>query len=276
MPRFRGAIKMNEPLWQEDQPEDKVFNLSFLGSRGFIVILALIALFLGGSILYYVFVAGGFSDYNPTDVPAHISAIKERPENPGGFEVPHQDKNIFENLVRDENNRSEQTLLMGNDMESPVVSTVMVTHDNGEKETIVLHSDGQVEVEDLGQASVKEVIASTDDHVNIIKDMVPSESMQQPAPSSKNASAPTPAYKPFTAQLGSLTSESLAEKQWQFLKRKFSGLLKGQEMHIKKASVPGKGTFYRIHVGSFDVQEQAQDFCTKLLDQGTACLAVKA
>ena len=69
--------------------------------RGLTVFIALFALLAFGGIVWYAYDQGlrtGSEESAPL-IRADTSPVRVRPENPGGLQVPHQDKLIFEKLV---------------------------------------------------------------------------------------------------------------------------------------------------------------------------------
>ncbi len=78
----------------------------------------------------------------------------------------------------------------------------------------------------------------------------------------------------FKVQVGSLPSQTLAEKEWQKIKRKHGDSLLGVNGTIVAKNIPGKGTYYRIYLGGFDTKEEAKALCQTLSSQGVQCLVV--
>jgi cell division protein FtsN len=71
----------------------------------------------------------------------------------------------------------------------------------------------------------------------------------RPAPA---VPAPTPATKPWTVQLAAAADRAEADR----LAGKFASL----NARVEEATVPGKGRFYRVRVGSFETKEAAQRY----------------
>jgi hypothetical protein len=67
-------------------------------------------------------------------------------------------------------------------------------------------------------------------------------------------------------------SEADAQASFRSLKHKYANLLGDREPIIRRADLPGKGTYYRAMVGGFASAEEAHQFCNSLLAAGGQCL----
>jgi cell division septation protein DedD len=75
-----------------------------------------------------------------------------------------------------------------------------------------------------------------------------------PPPSSAKASDGTVPNGPFTLQLGASQNRDDAERMVSRLREK------GYAPYITSADVPGKGTYYRVRMGSFPTREAAAHY----------------
>ena len=64
-------------------------------------------------------------------------------------------------------------------------------------------------------------------------------------------------------QLAAMSSESAAEDNWGKLNRLHSELFSGLKPFIEKVDLGKRGTFYRLQIGNFYNQVEAEDFCNK-------------
>jgi cell division protein FtsN len=86
--------------------------------------------------------------------------------------------------------------------------------------------------------------------------------------------APSPAKSTggaFVLQIGSYKSEEEARSSWKEYQAKHP-LVGGYEPDIKKVDLGGKGTWYRLRVGSFADTSAADSFCGKLKADGGVCI----
>jgi hypothetical protein len=78
----------------------------------------------------------------------------------------------------------------------------------------------------------------------------------------------------YGVQIASLPSEADAQRSLANLKSKFAGVLGGHSLEVRKADIPGKGTYYRVRVvaGSKD---DAAAICQRYRAAGGSCLISK-
>ncbi|WFU10409.1 SPOR domain-containing protein [Rhizobium sp. CB3090] len=78
----------------------------------------------------------------------------------------------------------------------------------------------------------------------------------------------------YGVQIASLPSEADAQKSQANLKTKFASVIGGHPLEIRKADIPGKGTYYRVRVvaGSKD---EAAEICQRYRAAGGTCLISK-
>ena len=76
-------------------------------------------------------------------------------------------------------------------------------------------------------------------------------------------------------QLISLPSKAGAEKIWPKILKEHSTLLSGLPHDVVEAQIKGKGTFYRLRVGSFKDRKDAQNLCDKLKARKQDCTLTK-
>jgi cell division septation protein DedD len=273
---------MSRPLWDEDQ-EDKVINLSWR-SPWVMLGISILSGILGISILYYLFTSP--APDAPEEIPiiqVEPTPFKVKPANPGGYEVPHQDKTVYENII-------VENIAEGNSTLAPAAEEPIATFSSPDQPSYQMAPSGfavplnhKVEVEDIGVTG-----SPSDLTINeriVIQEAPQKASMPQPVkePAAPALEAPAlpPVPKPVSAltegykvQLASLSTKALAEKEWVILKRKHKDLLKDLSFSVVKADVKGKGTFYRVQAGPLPSKEEAARFCKKLTSQGAACMLV--
>ncbi|WP_192814393.1 SPOR domain-containing protein, partial [Rhizobium sp. PDO1-076] len=128
------------------------------------------------------------------------------------------------------------------------------------------------------------VVSTVTDQGNVRPTPAPAATQAQAAPTETAAVAPsTPAATApaassasgsYAIQIASLPSEADAQKSYRNLSGKFASVLGGQPFEIRKADIPGKGTFYRVRVGAGSKAE-AVALCEKYRAAGGSCLVSK-
>ncbi len=101
-----------------------------------------------------------------------------------------------------------------------------------------------------------------------------------PAPTPKAAPKPVPAAVPkpaatggYRVQLGALSSEDKANKEWQRLKGKYASQLTGLAPSVVPVNAPA-GKLYRLQASVAD-EARARATCAALAAVGQACVVVK-
>ncbi len=224
---------------------------------------------------------------SPTPVP-----VKVRPEQPGGLKIPDTDKVVYnratelapapveENLFVDaeqpllpqefiEPEEKEEALVSLNE---PIVENVV------EDEVIPVPEDAVVTTEELAVEDIKE---------DLVPEVVEVESVKTPEPEQAPAKEVVPETKPskevpavtlaekWRAQLLSSSSKAKVESSWKTISKKHAALLSNMPYQIVSASIPGKGTFWRLQVGEFANKDLVMNLCAKLKKKKQDCIPVK-
>lgn len=212
----------------------------------------------------------------PPLVAAPDGAIKERPENPGGMDVPNRDKEVFDLL------------------------------DVNTGEAVPTPSQAQVDAAQVpvqAAAAGAAVVAATAQPASVVQqpaaNPIPAKPAEQvaPAPVAKPAAAPAPVQKAAAApakkaesapaaktatasgkwavQLGSFRKKEDADKAAKTYQSKFSSLLKGLDSVVKSADLGDKGTVYRVYFKGMGSQDAARTLCNKFKAQNQGCLTAQ-
>lgn len=104
----------------------------------------------------------------------------------------------------------------------------------------------------------------------------------RPAPASldhgpNHGAAPTAAPAAsagFGAQIASYRKQSAAESGWTTFSNQYGGLLSGTTKRIVRATIPGRGIFYRLVAQTAD-RSAAAALCDRILARGGDCLLRK-
>lgn len=94
---------------------------------------------------------------------------------------------------------------------------------------------------------------------------------RQTAEEAKVAAVPPGSY---VIQIASLPSEAEAQKSYNSLSSKFSSVIGGRGVDIKKAEIPNKGTFFRVRIPAGS-REEANSLCSRYKSAGGSCLVTR-
>jgi hypothetical protein len=78
----------------------------------------------------------------------------------------------------------------------------------------------------------------------------------------------------YVIQIASLPSEAEAQKSYSNLSSKFSGVIGGRGVDIKKAEIPNKGTYFRVRIPAGS-REEANSLCNRYKSAGGSCLVTR-
>ncbi|TNE63065.1 MAG: SPOR domain-containing protein [Alphaproteobacteria bacterium] len=252
--RDKGPLPDKDtPPWLQPVPEEEEAEGFFDGRKKLVI---------GGALCLTVvvlFVAVMLSLYKGgDDGPArHITAAegpyRERPDEPGGMEVPHQDKQVFEQA---DGGAVRESVQLGDQPEEPLESLP-------EEEDVATDvADTDVEQPKMETVPVPE----------------PKPEPAKPEPKkaevkTEAAPATTTTDSGYRAQLGAYGSEDGAAKAWRTIRGKYPELVTGLSPSYE-AVRSGDRTLYRLRVGPFENRAAADAACLGLRARQQACIVV--
>ena len=224
-----------------------------------VLALIIMGLFSGG--LWFAYVQGKHhtgSDAASGDVPlirADERPTKVKPEQPGGMEIPDQDKLIY-NPTRK-----------------------VVEHLLAPAEKPMPRPAPSSSPTDAARSSTGAMPAASSTPENRPAVTQTAQPQQQAATSpSKAAQAPSSPSKPAAGtrlQLGSLRSEDAARQEWERIKRKNSDLLGNLSATPVRAELGDKGVYYRIQAGPIADLAAAERICGELKQRNIGCILAR-
>lgn len=241
--------------WLEEVPAED-------GDKGFVDqyrpqvigagIVVLVA-FLG--LIVYVY-QGGDEDIAPEPpvIAAPDGPVREKPEDPGGIEIPDRDKLVY-NRVSGEEGEEAVNLEPGPELPGDIPEAAP-----------------EVAPEETAEAAPPESAEET--LAEAVEETVP-EAQSAPEPVKAPTAAP-PAASPqspsgdFMIQLGAFGSRESAARAWTTLQGKYPSVL-GSLAPDYEALKRSSGTLYRLRAGGFADRAGAEAACAKLKAQGQGC-----
>lgn len=223
------------------------------------------------------------------------TAVKIKPENPGGMDIPNQDKNIY-NIVekKDVNNTVVENLLPKPETPKlpdivPEISDVNENADNLDQIVDEVSSNKAPEIaEKTAPAAVDAPTASNSNvpakPADLLADNLadniktkPAAIEKAPAPlikEEKTAAAAVPADTGgWQIQLIASKNKAAVEKTWVDLSSKYADLKK-MPYEVQASDLGAQGMFYRLRAGSFADKAAAVQACNDLKAKGLRdCIA---
>ncbi len=240
------------------------------GRHLILIALGLAAVLAIGVAVYALFFAGddrsdiaGLPTFEAPEGPDRVE-----PDDPGGLNVPHRDKLVYDRLTGEHKPRVEHLLP---EAEKPM-----------ERDQIAeLIEKDQTPAEKAAEAPAEAPKAES-------KPAPEPEPKPAPKPEPKPAPKPEPEPKVEAApekefyfnksdwvlQLAAFRTRAGAEKAWHNLQKNRASLLNDLKADFLKVDVPGKGTFHRLRVGPFADKASASARCDRLKAVKQDCLII--
>jgi len=210
----------------------------------------------------------------PPLVRAEPGPVKVEPQDPGGLDVPNQDRQVFDVIGEaDPEPRVEHLLPPPEEpveVPPPDPAPQPEPAPEPEPEVAVLAAP---EPEPVAEPE-PEPAAEPEPQA---AQAVPGAPVQLLSPAPPEPAAPAPAPEPAVAgvriQLGAYRDREWALAGWTVLERQFGELLEGLRPTIQQADLAA-GTFYRLQAGPFDSSAAANALCRRLGELGADCIVV--
>jgi hypothetical protein len=297
--------RLSEDMPMDDEPRR---------GRSILMGTALVGIAVAGAAAWFLFMGdSGSSTEGPVaapTIPADSNPYKIRPANPGGMQVPNQDKTVYERLdpATDEGTEGETgerllpeppmpaspSILSVPSSEPPASQTATVpetaaqpsadrttpppapTLGNGQMPSLGLTRPSGL-TEQQAETPATPAPAAAPAPAPVPAKPAPVAAAPAPAPTpalAAPAAAPAATTGPFTIQLAALRDEVSARKMWKDTQTKYPALLGGLSLVIEKADLGQKGTFYRVRGTGLPSEARAREVCAALSKDKVGCLFV--
>lgn len=258
------------------------------------VVIAFVAVAVFIALAWYAYQTG--TDVVPMEdieiVYPEEGAIRETPEDPGGWQFPDQDRSVY-NIISGENQDIKVEKILPapeQPVERPDMQTQTWMNDNlNNKKIAKTDAERQMETLKKQEPQPAPAAAAPEKPAEPVSAAAPAVAKAEPVveevkmePEPAEAKAPKAQEKPAAVvsltrtrlQLGAVRSEQEARDSWNKLTKKFPQLVGGKSLHIERADIPDKGTYYRIQLYPFADKAEADALCKQLDAQGQACFAI--
>ena len=253
-------------------------------------------------------IGGFFYFYGPRDTVKEIvvisptpTPVKVRPQNPGGLQIPGTDKVVYNRtsahkaeIVEKMFPEPEEPVLPPADQVVSVADIVELPPVPQEVESVPATDEGPMAPTSPGvaiplfddavpgagkeESKVEEPVAQPEAApvvAEVKKEEKPvTEPVKESVPEPKKEVKVT-VENGWRAQLLSSSNKSKVESAWKDISKKHKALLSDMPYQIASVKISGKGTFYRLQVGSFATKEQVVNLCAKLKKKKLDCIPVK-
>ena len=266
--RFHGDFMYDATLEDEEGTSAR--------SPLFIILTALV-LTAFGAVVYVAYQQGRTQGDRgaPPLITAEAGPIKVQPENPGGVEVPDQDKLIDERIAGAEPEPSEGGLAAPPEVPQDIPAAQPVI----EAGAVPLESPGEAEAGDTTLLTADVAMAEPSAEQVAVEKAAKEQAaaitsqIEEIDPGAADAAAATAAATTgaFVVQIGAFKEDAEAAGQWQAFKKKNADLTGALKPDIKRVDLGSKGVWYRLRVGPFETKQNAVAFCEVLRTRGAQC-----
>lgn len=123
-----------------------------------------------------------------------------------------------------------------------------------EKQKIIIYSENDKPAEGgKAPAPTQDLLTKTDGETRPAK--------AKPAPATKSEK------RAVHVQVAAMTSKSSAQEQWEKLNRLYPSLFSGLKSFTEEVNLGKRGVFYRLQIGNFYNQIEAEEFCNRYVAQ---------
>ncbi len=274
------------------------------------VVTALAAVFCFGAIVWYAYTwgTGKMTSEELPVVRAEPMPEKVKPEQPGGMEVPYQDKLVLNDgaagaeapqverlLPAPETPQPPEPMAAAPEMAPAETVPSEVARAGGEESMPVEAAEAPLVAEapeapagtqapeapvEMADAGIVKPIpkpqtapAEGGDQIAALLEQQPLETANGKTESAAPAATQTAALTAgdVVLQLSSVKSEAAATQEWARLQKAHPGQLGGRKLSLETAEVKGT-TYYRVQTGPFASRDAAADVCAQLKARNQDCL----
>ncbi len=258
-----------------------------------------------GSLLAYTYLETRDGSTDPNSLPivrADARPMKTRPDQPGGIDVPFQDKEIYNRVGQQSSGGATTQAAPSGQVERllPGPEAVMPrpVPEPPPAPRVVVPDAPQVEptadavpVTAPPRASIHPGGANAPAPVPPPAPLPtpaaprPQQAAPTPAPAAPVARPATPAPSPQVAaapaaggiriQLASVRSQADAQREWERLRRQHGDVLGNLTASFPTVDLGDRGMFWRIQAGGFASADAAQAACAALRARGAGCNVVR-
>lgn len=169
-------------------------------------------------------------------VRADNAVIKEKPDEPGGKEIPFQDKEVFDRV---DNLPKEAEDVMASSAEIPLKRPV---------------------AEESVPEAPEEVVEKLEEAANVVV--------------AKAEPKVTTSKGDFMVQVGAFAERAKAETHWATVKSKNSSALSNLNPSYMRVDLGSRGVLYRVRGGMIESREAADKVCADLKKNNQSCMVV--
>lgn len=264
--------------YEPDEDDDEYYTYDATdeddeGRRKPLMILAVVALIVVFSGVVFLAYRQGIkqgAQGTPPVIRADDTPVKVAPANPGGIEIPHQDKSVYDRisgnpLAKSDGEADVERLLPR--AEEPMAVTPPSTPAPAPVNPPAAEAAPSAAPAPAGAPVQAAPVLQTPPVEAAPAQAAPVEA----APPAPQAAAPAASRSGgYVVQIAAFRDEASAQAEFRKLQRKFPDALGGLSADIQRADLGTKGIYYRLRVGYLD-KSGADRVCAELKAKGQGC-----
>jgi cell division septation protein DedD len=231
--------------------------------RPFVILAVLVLLVVFAGVVFFAYKQGlrQGAQGNPPIIRSDSSPIKVAPVDPGGMQIPHRDRSIYDRISGTDDSasqdtehllpRAEEPLSMETQGQSPVAPSGVP---EAAQNSVTVPAAPSSEVEEPSQTKAPAAVPSRP---------APAATVPSTAPA-------TSAGGGYVVQLAAFRDEASAREAFDKLRAKYSVLAK-LSADIQRVDLGVKGIYYRLRAGYLP-KSGAEDLCASLAAKSQPCL----
>lgn len=241
------------------------------GMRSLIMGVAIAALGIFGGFLWYAYSQS--KDKNDGSIPPTILAdagpTKVKPDTPGGLDIPHQDKTVYNRMDTRATESEPKNLL--------AAPEIPIARPNEPDVELLSKLFGDT------APAAPPIPMDPAEQMPVVVDLLPpgpggakiTAAVPEPDAQHIAVTTPDPTSGKFLLQVGAFRDKAGADAGWARMRKRHGDLLAGMEPDIARADLGAKGVFYRLRIGPLGDKAEADGLCGALKERKLGCLVVK-
>lgn len=202
----------------------------------------------------------------PPLIKAPAGPTKVAPDEPGGLQVPNQDKQVYQAIQTTRSEPKLEQLLPPPEMPQPEVEIEPARPAN-----VAVATAGSPAPKPVATAST-----STDSPATPPAPAEPDQTIAEVDPAPAVTPQATLAARQFLVQLAAFRDPAPADTVWRQLRRKHPKILGDMKHRLQMIDLGAeKGVFYRLQVDGYATRSAAIDVCEQLKARDQGCLVVR-
>ena len=214
-------------------------------------------------------------------IKAEEGPLKVRPQQPGGMDVPNQDKQVYGRIAPADRPPQVEHLIPPPEANVARPPLPPPAETAASQPTAPAPAPTEPKPAETAAAPAAPPPAAPAAAAQPAEPAAKAEAPPEPAPPARMASAPpaSPATRSlagsYRVQLASLKSEDAAKRSWTDLSKRNADLFGKLSSSVVRADLGRKGVYYRLQAGPLPDAAAAQALCNRVKQRKLGCIVVK-